>query len=537
MQSTMQEAPLTVADIFRRGRTLFAGSQVVTYEGDSSRRASFAEVTDRAARLAAGLRYLGVKPGDRVGTLCWNHQQHLEAYFAVPCMGAVLHTLNLRLSPAQLAFVINNGGDKVLIVDSGLASLLGAIRPQLTTVKNVVVVGGAAPAGLGPVVDYEELLAGSAPLQSWPELDENQAAAMCHSTGTTGDPKGVVYSHRSIWLHSLALIASFGFNESDGIGLTVPMFHVNAWGKPYAAWMCGADLLLPDWYLQPQPLLSFVLTERPTFLVGVPTIFQGLLVAAQAANADLDFIRMGICGGAAVPTSLMQAYERWFPLIQAWGMTETSPLGMIAVAPRGVTEDDPAYWHYRSKTGRPVPGVEVRLAGGDGEQLPWDGQSVGEVEVRGPWVTASYHGAVAKERFHDGWLRTGDVGTVDQRGYVQITDRSKDVIKSGGEWISSVELENQLMAHPAVLDAAVIGIADTRWQERPLAVVAFRPGHSAEPEELRAFLTDRVPRFWVPESWAIVGEVPKTSVGKQDKKAIRALQAEGRLEVRRLVHL
>ena len=536
MPSTMQEAPLTLADILRRGRTLFADSEIVTFEGDCSRRATFAEVTDRVARLAAGLRRLGVRPGDRVGTLCWNHQQHLEAYFAVPCMGAVLHTLNLRLAPSQLAFVVNQGGDKLLIVDAGLVSLLAAIRPQLTTVKTVVVVGGAG-LGLGDVVDYEDLIASSPPLQDWPRLDERQAAAMCHSTGTTGDPKGVVYSHRSIWLHSVALISGFSINQDDRVGLTVPMFHVNAWGMPYAAWMCGADLLLPDWYLQPRSLLSFALEERPNFLVGVPTIFQGLLVAAQAAGARLDFVRIGVCGGSAVPVSLMEAYQRWFPLVQAWGMTETSPLGLIALPPRGVTEDDPDYWYFRSKTGRAVPGVELRIVGGKGEPLPWDGRSVGELEVRGPWITGSYLGGTGRDRFHDGWLRTGDVGTVDPRGYVQITDRAKDVIKSGGEWISSVELETHLMAHPAVLDAAVIGISDERWQERPLAVVSFRPGQFAEPEELREFLEGKVAGFWLPDCWAVVAEIPKTSVGKQDKKAIRALQAEGRLRMRRLVGL
>jgi fatty-acyl-CoA synthase len=533
----MQEVPLTVTDIFRRGQSLFAASQVVTFEGDTSRRADFAEVAERVARLAAGLRYLGIKPGDRVGTFCWNHQEHLEAYLAVPCIGAVMHTLNVRLSPAQLAFVINSGGDRVVIVDAGLAPLFAAIRSQLTTVERVVVIGSADISGLGAVVDYEQLLQGSAPLREWPVLDERQPAAMCHSTGTTGDPRGVVYSHRSIWLHSLAIVANFAFNENDRIGLMVPMFHVNGWGKPYAALMCGADLLLPERFLQPQPLLSFVVAERPSVIVGVPTIFQGLLMAAQAAEADLSFARMGICGGAAVPTSLMQAYEPWFPLIQAWGMTETSPLGMVSIPPRGVVEGDSSYWHYRSKTGRPVAGVELRITGDNGSALAWDGQTVGEIEVRGPWITGSYFGGGGRERFHDGWLRTGDLGTVDELGYVQITDRTTDIIKSGGEWISSVEMENQLLAHPAIQDAAVVGIPDQRWGERPLAVIAFRPGQGADLEDLRQFLTGRVPSFWLPESWAVVVAIPKTSVGKQDKKTLRQLQAEGRLEVRRLVRV
>jgi fatty-acyl-CoA synthase len=537
MKSTMQASPLTVTDILERGRTLFAESQVVTFEGESSRRAGFAEVAERAARLATGLRGLGIQPGDRVGTLCWNHQQHLEAYFAVPCLGAVLHTLNLRLSPAQLTFVINHGGDRVIIADASLLPLLVSIRPQLTALEKVMVVGRGDTEGLGDVLDYEELIAGAAPLEDWPELDENQAAAMCYTTGTTGDPKGVVYSHRAIWLHSHAISANFRCTDGDRNLPIVPMFHVLAWGIPYSAWAIGSDLLFPERFLQPQPLLSFVLQERPTFLAGIPTIFQGLLMAAQAAEADLGFVRLGICGGAAVPTSLMRAYQRWFPLVQAWGMTETSPLGTVAYPPAGMSEDDPQYWHYRSKTGRPVAGVELRITGGDGEVLPWDGVAVGEIEVRGPWITGSYYGVDAPERFHDGWLRTGDVGNVDPLGYVQITDRTKDVIKSGGEWISSVELENQLMAHPAVLDAAVIGISDDHWQERPLAVVAFRPGQAVEPEELRRFLDGKVARFWLPENWAIVAEIPKTSVGKQDKKVIRALQSQGKLEVRRLVHV
>ncbi len=374
MQSTMQEAPLTVTEIFRRGPALFGDGQVVTFQGETSRSASVAQVAERAARLATGLRRLGIGPGDRVGTLCWNNQQHLEAYFAVPCLGAVLHTLNLRLSAQQLSFVINHGGDRVIIVDASLLPLLAAIRPELEKLERVVLVGEGDTTGLGEVIDYEELIAGSPPLHDWPQLDERQAAAMCYTTGTTGDPKGVVYSHRSVWLHSYAILANFTFSASDRVCVIVPMFHVNAWGVPYAAWNCGADLLFPERFLQPQPLLNFVLQERPTFLGGVPTVFQGLLIAAQAQGADLGFVRLGICGGSAVPTSLMQAYEPWFPLIQAWGMTETSPIGTVAYPPRGVTEDDPRYWHYRSKTGRIVAGVELRITGGDGETLPWDGE-------------------------------------------------------------------------------------------------------------------------------------------------------------------
>ena len=534
MESTMQEAPLTVLDIFRRGRSLFAGSEAVTFTGGDSRRAGFEAVGERAARLAAALRRLGIGAGDRVATLSWNHQEHLEAYLAVPCMGAVLHTLNLRLTPDQLAFVINHAADRVVIVDASLAPLLGNIRGRLTGVERVVAVGEGDTSGLGEVIGYEDLIADRPPMEDWPEVDERQAAAMCYTTGTTGDPRGVVYSHRSIWLHSHSIWVNFELRESDRLLVTVPMFHVNAWGTPYAAWMTGTDLLFPERFVQPERLLDFIAQERPTYAVGVPSVFQGLLLAAEAAKADLSCIRRGICGGSAVPASLMQAYQRWFPLIQAWGMTETSPIGTIAVPPKAMAEDDPQYWHYRSTTGRPVAGVELRITGGGGETLPWDGRSIGEIEVRGPWITGGYFGIDAADRLHDGWLRTGDAGTVDPRGYVQITDRIKDVIKSGGEWISSVELETLLISHPAVLDAAVVGIPDERWSERPLAVVVFKPDQAVPPAELRQFLERLVARFWLPDLWSIVAVLPTTSVGKRDKQAIRAMYAQGQLAVTRL---
>jgi fatty-acyl-CoA synthase len=537
IESTMQEGSLSLTDIFRRGATIFSDSQVVTNEGEASRRASFGQVAERVAGLASGLRRLGVGPGDRVGTLCWNHQQHLEAYFAIPCLGAVLHTLNLRLSAQQLSFVVNHGGDRVIIADATLLPLLSAIRASIPSVERIILVGEGDTDGLGEVIDYEELVASSPPLTDWPEVDERQAASMCYTTGTTGEPKGVVYSHRSMWLHSYAVWANFQTTEAESVCLIVPMFHVNAWGTPFTAWMTGEDLHLPERFLQPEPLLSFILREKPTFLNGVPTIFQGLYMAAQAAGADLGFVRLGICGGSAVPLSLMKSYQKWFPLIQAWGMTETSPIGTVAFPPKGMAESHPEYWHYRSRTGRIVAGVELRITADDGSVLPWDGKSVGEVEARGPWITARYFGADSRERFHDGWLRTGDVGCIDEHGYLLITDRSKDVIKSGGEWISSVELENHLVGHPAVLDAAVVGISDDRWQERPLAIIALRPGMAAEAEELREYLRPHVPHFWLPEAWAFVSEIPKTSVGKQDKKTLRRLHAEGQLEVRRLVHV
>jgi fatty-acyl-CoA synthase len=532
MKSTMQAAQLTVTSVMRHGAKLFGHSEVITWQGESARHATYAEVYGRAMRLANVLRSMGVEPGDRVGTLAWNNQQHLEAYLAIPCMGAVLHTLNLRLTPQQLVHIVNDAQDKVIIVDGSLVPLLAAIRQHLPSVEHVIVVGEGDTSALGEHVKYDEAISTAPADFDWPEIDEWSAAAMCYTTGTTGDPKGVVYSHRSIWLHCLAVWGAFQLNESHRLLMIVPMFHVNAWGIPYAAWMLGSTLLLPDRFLQPQPLCDFVKAERPTFTGGVPTIFTGMLQHALATNADLSSLKRAICGGSAVPPALIEAFrdKLGIELIQAWGMTETSPLGCIAFPPAGIAPEDEMVW--RSKTGRAMPGVELRIVGDDGGELPWNGESVGELEARGPWITGSYYGVEAPERFHDGWLRTGDVGVIDSRGYLQITDRSKDVIKSGGEWISSVELENVLAAHPAVAEAAVVGVADARWDERPLATIVLKPGADANPEDLRAFLDGKVARWWLPERWAFVDELPKTSVGKQDKKVIRQLYADGKLDVK-----
>jgi fatty-acyl-CoA synthase len=532
MKSTMQAAQLTVTSVMRHGAKLFGQSEVITWQGESARHATYAEVYGRAMRLANVLRSMGVEPGDRVGTLAWNNQQHLEAYLAIPCMGAVLHTLNLRLTPQQLVHIVNDAQDKVIIVDGSLVPLLAAIRQHLPSVEHVIVVGEGDTSALGEHVKYDEAISTAPADFDWPEIDEWSAAAMCYTTGTTGDPKGVVYSHRSIWLHCLAVWGAFQLNESHRLLMIVPMFHVNAWGIPYAAWMLGSTLLLPDRFLQPQPLCDFVKAERPTFTGGVPTIFTGMLQHALATNADLSSLKRAICGGSAVPPALIEAFrdKLGIELIQAWGMTETSPLGCIAFPPAGIAPEDEMVW--RSKTGRAMPGVELRIVGDDGGELPWNGESVGELEARGPWITGSYYGVEAPERFHDGWLRTGDVGVIDSRGYLQITDRSKDVIKSGGEWISSVELENVLAAHPAVAEAAVVGVADARWDERPLATIVLKPGADANPEDLRAFLDGKVARWWLPERWAFVDELPKTSVGKQDKKVIRQLYADGKLDVK-----
>lgn len=531
MKSTMQTSQLTVTEVMRRGPQLFGDSEVVTWTGGGSRRASYAEVGRRAAQLANALRSLGVSESDRVATLAWNNQEHLEAYLAVPCMGAVLHTLNLRLTPQQLVHIVNDAADKVVIVDGSLVPLLAAIRAHLPTVEHVIVVGDGDTSTLGEHLHYDELISAQPDTFDWPDIDEYSAAAMCYTTGTTGDPKGVVYSHRAIYLHCMGVWGAFRLDERERLLLIVPMFHVNAWGVPYVAWMLGCNLLLPDRFLQPQPLCELIIAERPTFTGGVPTIFTGMLQYAEATNADLSSLKRAICGGSAVPRTLIEAFrdKLGIELIQAWGMTETSPLGCIAFPPKNIPESEEIDW--RSKTGRAVPGVELRVVDDTGTPLPWDGRSVGELEARGPWITASYYGVEAPERFHDGWLRTGDVGVIDSRGYLQITDRSKDVIKSGGEWISSVELENLLAGHPAVAEAAVVGVTDARWEERPLAAVVLKEGASADPDELRDFLDGKVARFWLPERWTFVTELPKTSVGKQDKKLLRKMYADGDLEI------
>src|SRR5499427_6940686 len=531
MTSTMQDFPLTITSLFRRGRSLFGDSEVVSFQGEGSRRASFAMIADRAEQLAAALRRLGVQQGDRVGTLAWNGQEHQEAYLAVPCMGAVLHTLNLRLAPEQLAWVVNHAEDRAIIVDGSLLPLLAKIKDQLKTVEHYVVIGEGDASSLGSALRYEEVIAAEQPGYPWPELEERSAASLCYTTGTTGDPKGVVYSHRSVYLHSLAEWGMFSLTERDRALVIVPMFHVNAWGFPYTGWMIGADLLMPGRFLQGGPLTTFIERERPTVAFGVPTIWSDILHYVDAHPSDLSSLRLVVCGGAAVPRSLMEQFEErhGVRLIQGWGMTETSPLAAVAFPPGGVADEDEMTW--RAKTGRVVAGVELRVVDDGGNVLPADGESVGELEVRGPWVTASYYRDDAPDKFDDGWLRTGDVGNLDGRGYVQITDRSKDVIKSGGEWISSLALEDALMHHPAVAEAAVIGVPDERWQERPMAVVRLKPGATASADELKAHLATRVARWWVPERWAFMAEVPRTSVGKSDKKKLRTLHAEGQLPV------
>ncbi|MEA3183645.1 MAG: hypothetical protein QOJ74_122 [Ilumatobacteraceae bacterium] len=532
--STMQDYPLTLRPILEHGRRVHGTSKVITFTGDGYVESTFAQVADRADQLAAALTRLGVRQGDRVGTFMWNNQTHLEAYLAVPCMGAVLHTLNVRLFPDQLTFVINHAEDRVIIVDASIIPLLAKVRDQLTTVEHIIVKGSGDTSALGETLDYDTLLAAEEPGFSYPDVDERTGMAMCYTSGTTGNPKGVMYSHRSTFLHSLMVTSStnIALAETDRMLVIVPMFHANAWGTPYAAWMVGADLVFPQQYLQAAPLSRIIEETRPTLTGAVPTVLTDLLNNGRAA--DLSSLRLVMCGGSAVPKALIEGYRDVFhvPVVQGWGMTETSPVCAIGHPPKDMGDDDEATW--RSRTGRILPGVELRITDDSGSTLPWDGVAVGEIEVRGPWITASYYKVEDPEKFHDGWLRTGDVASVTPNGYVVISDRAKDVIKSGGEWVSSVDLENALMGHPCIAEAAVIGVPDERWDERPLACVVLKPGAHVTAAELREWLSERTARFTLPERWAFISEVPKTSVGKFDKKVLRSRHAADQLEVQKL---
>ncbi|MGH3841050.1 MAG: long-chain fatty acid--CoA ligase [Pseudonocardiaceae bacterium] len=538
----MMDFPLTVGTIMHHGTTVHGDAEVVTWTGDSARRASYAQVGRRAAQLAGALRKLGVTGDQRVATVQWNNQEHLEAYLAIPAMGAVVHTLNLRLPAEQVAWIANHAEDDVVIVDGSLLPVLARALPEMKTVRHVIIVGGAdksdtvggALRGTGKQLhSYHELLAAQPEDFAWPEIDERSAAAMCYTSGTTGDPKGVVYSHRSSYLHSMCLCTGEvgALTPADRVLPVVPMFHANAWGLPYAALMSGASLIMPDRFLQPAPLVRFIESERPTISGAVPSIWGEVLRYLREHGGDISSISRVLCGGSAVPLALIKAFseELGVEIRHAWGMTETSPIASVGIPPVGAQGEE--YWRYRASQGRLVAGVQGRIVGAGDVMLSSDGESVGEIQVRGPWVTARYYREADAGRFHDGWLRTGDVGTIDERGFITISDRAKDVIKSGGEWISSVRLENLLMGHPKVVEAAVVAVPDDKWGERPLATVVLTDGEQATAAELRDHLSASVPAWQLPDHWSFVTEIPKTSVGKFDKKLLRQLYADGVLEV------
>jgi fatty-acyl-CoA synthase len=535
---------LTVQHLLRRMRAPYAEAEVVTLTPAGPARASFGAVADRVDRLARVLARLGVKEGDCVGTFAWNNQRHLELYMAVPCTGAVLHTLNIRLPVDQLTYIIDHAEDGVIFVDDSLVGVLEPLVGQLRSPRQYVVMGEgealeAALAKLPGALSYERLLeeAGEGPFE-YPKLDERQAAALCYTSGTTGNPKGVLYSHRSISLHSSATLMrdALDLGHDDRVLVVVPMFHANAWGIPHAAALTGADLILPDRFLQAEPLAKLIEDERATVMSCVPTIFLDLLRYADSHDVDLSSLKNAGCGGSAVPRQLIEGFEKrhGVRIFQGWGMTETSPVATYS-RPKEDRPHDDAYWDDRAKQGQPLPWLELRLVDDDGVEVPWDGTSTGEIEVRGPWVAARYYKEEDPEKFDRGWLRTGDIASVDPRGFVQITDRAKDVIKSGGEWISSVELENEVMAHADVLEAAVIAKPDERWSERPLCCVVLREGALAERDpdalarELVGHLSERVARWWLPDEFAFIEEVPKTSVGKFDKKELRRRLEQGEL--------
>jgi fatty-acyl-CoA synthase len=528
MRGLMQELPLNIPSLVRHALHMHGRKTVATRTADGVRVSTYAQVIDRARRLASALRALGVGGDDRVATFCWNHQAHYEAYVGVPCMGAILHTLNIRLFEADLAYIVEHAQDKVAIVDKSLWPAWEKVAARVRCVRETVVIDdcpGPPPAGTR---DYEELVTSHEPMD-FGEIPETQAAAMCYTSGTTGHPKGVLYSHRSNVLHSygVAMADTIGLCERDVVLAIVPMFHANAWGLPFAALMTGSDLVMPGRFLTPDVLTALLVERRVTFAAGVPTIWQAMLEPMRRAKPQLASLQRILCGGAAIPPVLQQAYARELGvrMLHAWGMTETSPLGSVCQPLAAHAElSAEALAPILSSQGRVPPGVEVRIVADRGHELPWDGKAVGELQIRGNWIACAYYeDPESAQRFEDGWLRTGDVASIDADGYIRISDRTKDLVKSGGEWISSVALEGLLMGHPDVMEAAVIAVPHPRWSERPLACVVARPEARERLTKalLLEYLKPKVAKWWLPDDVVFLEQVPKTSVGKFDKKALR----------------
>lgn len=529
MRGLTGDYQLTLPAMLRRAETLYGPKEIVTRKPDKSfHRYTYADFVRRSKRLAVAIKGLGLERSDRVVTLAWNSYQHLEAYFGVPSSGAVLHTLNPRLSAEDMSYIMGHAEDRVLLIDETLVGLLDNIGDRVDP-GHVFVFSSDGPAPDG-MQSYEDLLDGADEGDfSYPELDEMDAAAMCYTSGTTGRPKGALYSHRGICLHSMALAAAdgLGLRELDSVLPVVPMFHVNAWGIPFAATLVGAKQVMPGPHLDAESLLEDFEQEGVTFTSGVPTVFLAVLqtLDKNPGAYDLSGMREMVVGGSAAPEGMIRGYEERHGLkvTHAWGMTEMSPVGTVCRLDEELLQapKDEQY-SQRAKQGRPLPFVEIRARGDEG-LVPWDGRSMGELEVRGPWVSTSYYEAPeAGDKFtEDGWFKTGDVVSIDPRGYVEIRDRDKDLVKSGGEWISSVDLENALMGHPAVAEAAVIAIPDERWQERPLGVVILKEGETATPEELVSHLGERFARWQLPDAIEFVEEIPRTATGKFLKMELR----------------
>jgi acyl-CoA synthetase (AMP-forming)/AMP-acid ligase II len=532
MQGLMMDYALTLQHAYNRAVSLFPRKEIVTQLDQGLHRYTYRDWGRRTAQLANALLGAGVQQGDRIATLGWNTYRHMELYFAIPCIGAVLHTLNMRLFADQLVYIINNAEDSMLFVDGDLVPLLESFADRLPTVKQYVVMGDApgATGKLQPSIDYETFIAGQPEQIDWPALDEHSAAAMCYTSGTTGNPKGVVYSHRSIFLHSMAaaMADEMALSEHDVILPIVPMFHANCWGLPHAGMMLGAKFVLPGRFMDPLRMIHLMSSERVTFAGGVPTIWIGVLNALDREPVDLSSLRMLICGGSAVPQSLIENLQRKnLNLVQAWGMTETSPLASVSrLRSEQLALPLEEQFRLRARQGTIVPGVEFRVMNIEtGEQVPWDDTTYGELQVRGPWIASAYYKDPATgEKFKDGWLRTGDVAVVNADGIIQLVDRTKDLVKSGGEWISSVELESLIMGHPKVLEACVIGVPHPKWDERPLAFVVVKPDFAGQvtKDDIIDHLRPHVARWWLPDDVLFVDAIPKTGVGKFDKKVLRS---------------
>ena len=529
MPHMMDDFPLLLSTLYDRAVRLFPDQEIVSIESDRSlRRTTYAETDERVRRLATALdRKLGISMGQAVGTFAWNNQRHHELYWATANTGRICHTLNIRLFADQLVYVVNHGEDQVIFVDPDLTGLLAPIASQLNTVKAYVVMGeDPSESGLPNAISYEELIEDAEPHGAWPELSERSPMMFCYTSGTTGDPKGVAYTQRSTYLHVISNLATVHIGPSDNVMPIVPMFHASAWGYPFMATTQGAKLTYPGPDLSAAGLVPLITSEGVTFSAGVPTVMLGIKqYLEENPDADISSLRAFLCGGSAVPRSLIE----WFwkaqgvRIVQGWGMTETNPVASVALLkPHMEGWDFERQLDILETAGLPTAGLQVKIVDDEGNVLPEDGEAFGELLIRGPWVTAEYYNDPrSPQSFQDGWLRTGDVCKITPEGYVRITDRAKDLIKSGGEWISSVDLENQLMAHPQVAEAAVVGASHERWQERPVALVVAREGSEVTETELLDYLRPHVASWWVPDRVIFIDEIPKTGTGKFDKKVLR----------------